>query len=101
MIEQTNGRDGSGVGAMFRPRSAGGRVFAGGTALAFGLLLWTKLILVTNHPKTAIAAPPAMAPASELSDVEEPDALDGMPSRDVSGDVGSVAGGVSQGPPAR
>lgn len=27
-------------------------------ALAFGLLLWARLIVVTNHPRTAIAEPP-------------------------------------------
>jgi hypothetical protein len=27
--------------------------------LAFGLLLWARFLLVTNHPRTAIAEPPA------------------------------------------
>jgi hypothetical protein len=26
--------------------------------LAFGLLLWARLIVVTNHPRSAIAEPP-------------------------------------------
>lgn len=30
-------------------------------SLAVGLLLWAKLILVTGHPRTAIAAPEASA----------------------------------------
>lgn len=29
--------------------------------LAFGLLIWSRLLLVTNYPKTAIADPPAAA----------------------------------------
>ncbi|MBX3405866.1 MAG: hypothetical protein KF869_03790 [Phycisphaeraceae bacterium] len=28
---------------------------------AFGLLIWSRLLLVTNYPKTAIADPPAAA----------------------------------------
>lgn len=31
----------------------------GVTLLAFGLLLWARLLLVTNHPRTAIADPAA------------------------------------------
>jgi hypothetical protein len=27
--------------------------------LAFGLLLWARFLLVTDHPRTAIAQPPA------------------------------------------
>ncbi len=27
--------------------------------LAFGLLLWARFLLVTGHPRTAIAEPPA------------------------------------------
>lgn len=39
------------------------RMFAAPTwlvvALAFGLLLWARFLLVTGHPRTAIAEPPA------------------------------------------
>ncbi len=54
--------------AFFRSRShrLGGLV----VAIVFGLLLWAKLLLVTNHPRTAIADPapepaPAAAPGAE------------------------------------
>lgn len=44
------------------------RLRLGGLAvavLALGLLLWARLILVTGHPRTAIAKPePAKAPAA-------------------------------------
>lgn len=41
-----------------RPRWLSLRVTAFGlTACALGLLLWSRLILVTNHPRTAIAEP--------------------------------------------
>lgn len=30
----------------------------GAVVLAFGLLLWARLLLVTGHPKTAVAEPP-------------------------------------------
>lgn len=33
----------------------------GVAVLAFGLLIWSRLLLVTNYPKTAIADPPAAA----------------------------------------
>jgi hypothetical protein len=40
-------------------------------AVVFGLLLWAKLLLVTNHPRTAIAdpapAPPSAAEAPSAS----------------------------------
>jgi hypothetical protein len=32
--------------------------------LAFGLLLWARFLLVTGHPRTAIAEPPRQAQAS-------------------------------------
>lgn len=32
----------------------------GVAVLAFGLLIWSRLLLVTNYPKTAIADPPAV-----------------------------------------
>jgi hypothetical protein len=33
--------------------------------VAFGLLIWSRLLLVTSYPKTAIAEPPApKAPAA-------------------------------------
>lgn len=35
-------------------------------AVVFGLLLWAKLLLVTNHPRTAIADPEPASPASQL-----------------------------------
>lgn len=49
--------------AFFRSRShrLGGLV----VAIVFGLLLWAKLLLVTNHPRTAIADPePPPAPTA-------------------------------------
>ncbi len=33
----------------------------GVACVAFGLLIWSRLLLVTNYPKTAIAEPPASA----------------------------------------
>lgn len=33
--------------------------FLGVAVLAFGLLLWARFLLVTGHPRTAIADPPA------------------------------------------
>jgi|GEM_PF-2395489 len=53
--------------AFFRSRSnrLGGLV----VALVFGLLLWAKLLLVTNHPRTAVADPkPDLAPAAAQVD---------------------------------
>lgn len=32
--------------------------------VAFGLLIWSRLLLVTSYPKTAIAEPPAPAQQS-------------------------------------
>ena len=32
--------------------------------VAFGLLIWSRLLLVTNYPKTAIAEPTPTAPAA-------------------------------------
>jgi len=32
--------------------------------VAFGLLIWSRLLLVTNYPKTAIAEPQASAQGS-------------------------------------
>lgn len=43
-------------------------------AAVFGLLLWARLLLVTNHPRTAIADPPAtpVAPATASAPSETP-----------------------------
>ncbi len=35
--------------------------------LAFGLLLWARFILVTGHPRTAIAEPEAPAQAAQAA----------------------------------
>lgn len=32
--------------------------------VAFGLLIWSRLLLVTSYPKTAIAEPAPMQPAA-------------------------------------
>lgn len=42
-------------------------------ACALGLLLWSRLILVTNHPRTAIAQPEASARV-QPSDAGTPEA---------------------------
>lgn len=44
-------------------------------AAVFGLLLWARLLLVTNHPRTAIADPPAptpVAPATASAPTDTP-----------------------------
>ena len=35
----------------------------GMVCVAFGLLIWSRLLLVTSYPKTAIAEPAAQSPA--------------------------------------
>jgi hypothetical protein len=37
---------------------------------AFGLLIWSRLLLVTNYPKTAIAEPAAQSSRSRAIDAE-------------------------------
>ena len=46
--------------AFFRSRSH--RLASLVVVVVFGLLLWAKLLLVTNHPRTAIADPKPAAP---------------------------------------
>jgi hypothetical protein len=43
-------------------------------AAVFGLLLWARLLLVTNHPRTAIADPPVTpaAPATASAPTDTP-----------------------------
>lgn len=39
----------------------------GAAIFAFGLLIWSRLLLVTNYPKTAIAEPAAKQRAAALN----------------------------------
>ncbi|MFN7021943.1 MAG: hypothetical protein ACK4WH_11535, partial [Phycisphaerales bacterium] len=48
--------------------------------LVFGLLLWARFLLVTGHPRTAIADPPAAAqPALHASASIPPPASESHP----------------------
>lgn len=40
----------------------------GVACIAFGLLIWSRLLLVTSYPKTAIAEPPASKAPAIASD---------------------------------
>ncbi len=39
---------------------------------AFGLLLWARLLLVTNYPRTAIATPDQAAPSTGTGQDRQP-----------------------------
>lgn len=56
--EQRGARGPRAWGAM--PRTAA----AATIAVVFGLLLWAKLVLVTGHPRTAIAEPRKNEPSA-------------------------------------
>ena len=44
------------ISSVFRaPRGAGRPTMFAFAVLAFGLLLWARFLLVTGHPRTAIA----------------------------------------------
>lgn len=55
-------------------------------ACALGLLLWSRLILVTNHPRTAIAEP---APAGVERVARQPQ--DGEPAKEKAAGVQASA----------
>lgn len=46
--------------------------FATAAVLAFGLLLWARLVLVTGHPRTATAEPQPKAIAPQPVDADQP-----------------------------
>ncbi len=48
------------ISSIFRaPRGTSRPTMFAFAVLAFGLLLWARFLLVTGHPRTAIAEPPA------------------------------------------
>lgn len=64
-------------GSDSRPSSARPQALVFGLAvLAIGLLFWARFIIVTNHPRTAIAEPAAAAsvPAADPPRAASPDA---------------------------
>ncbi len=46
--------------------------FATAAVLAFGLLLWARLVLVTGHPRTATAEPQPKATAPQPVEADRP-----------------------------
>ncbi|MBX3357632.1 MAG: hypothetical protein KF745_04310 [Phycisphaeraceae bacterium] len=59
MIDRTSARH---IASISRSPSVR-RVAVGVVVVVFGLLLWAKLLLVTNHPRTAVADPEVSARA--------------------------------------
>ncbi len=69
-------------------RLRGPATFVAVIAVAFGLLLWARLILVTGHPRTATAAPGAKATLhADQPDVPAP----------IDGKGEALAGGTENG----
>ena len=53
------------------------KVTAFGVVLgAIGLLLWARFLIVTNHPRTAIAEPPKQSQAAEKHNHAPKDVVD-------------------------
>jgi len=40
-------------------------IWPGVAVLVFGLLLWARFLLVTGHPRTAVADPPVVTPQTQ------------------------------------
>lgn len=55
----------------------GPATFVAVVAVAFGLLLWARLILVTGHPRTATAAPSPKAVDRQAGENLTPEATPG------------------------
>lgn len=83
-------------------RLRGPATFVAVVAVAFGLLLWARLILVTGHPRTATAAPSPKAVDRQAGENQTPDATLGAsttrgtentPGTSESGDSSASAAG--------
>lgn len=71
--------DPAGSSSFSTPRTAHARrlrvTLLGLACVAFGLLIWSRLLLVTSYPKTAIAEPsaPALPAATHTADASSAD----------------------------